>query len=165
MGASSLRLLQPDGALVSVASAGPIRASFGLGHVVPSGVGITGQVVTERRSIWTHDLLNDARFALTDDLRARVAEHGQCAILSVPLRLMGAIIGVLSIGDGPGREFTDAEVALLQVFADQAAIAVDNARLYQELGQRLRESEGLLVVAQSLTGTLQLSELARRASR
>lgn len=165
VGASSLRLLRPDGALVSVASAGPIRASFGIGHVVPSEVGITGQVVTERRSIWTHDLLNDARFALTDDLRGRVAEHGQRAILSVPLRLKGAIIGVLSIGDSPGREFTDAEVALLEVFADQAAVAVDNARLYQELGQRLRETEGLLVVAQSLTGTLQLSELARRAAR
>lgn len=165
VGSSSLRLLQPDGSLVVVASAGPIRASFGMGHVVPSLIGITGQVVIERRALWTLDLLNDVRFVLTDDLRARVAEHGQRAILSVPLRLKGAIIGVLSIGAVPGREFTDAEVALLQVFADQAAIAVDNARLYQELGQRLRETEGLLVVAQSLTGTLQLSELARRAAR
>jgi GAF domain-containing protein/CheY-like chemotaxis protein/anti-sigma regulatory factor (Ser/Thr protein kinase) len=165
VGASSLRLLRPDGALVSVASAGPIRASFGRGHVVPAGVGITGRVVTERRPIWTPDLLNDARFALTDDLRARAAEHGQRAILAVPLRLQGAIIGVLSIGDGPGREFTDAEVALVQVFADQAAIAVDNARLYHELAHRLGATEGLLVVAQSLTGTLQLSELARRAAR
>jgi GAF domain-containing protein len=163
--AASLRLLQPDGSLVSVASAGPARVNFSVGHVLPSGIGIGAQAATERRPIWTPDLLNDARFALTDDLRGRVAEHGQRAILSVPLQLKGATIGVLSIGDGPSRMFTDAEVALLQVFADQAAIAVDNARLYQQLGQRLRETEGLLVVAQSLTGTLQLSELARRSAR
>ncbi len=164
-GASSLRLLQPDGSLVAVASSGAIRARVGIGPSLPSGAGIAGLIVTEQRPMWTHDLFDDARFALTAEVRAHVQAHGQRAILAVPLHLKGRIIGVLSVGDAAGRQYTDAEVTLLQVFADQAAIAIDNARLYQELARRLRETEGLLIVSQSLAGTLRSSELARRAAR
>ena len=57
---------------------------------------------------------------------------GDQAILCVPLAVKGQIIGVLSLGDGSTRDFTPEEVTLLQTFADQAAIVLQNANLYVE---------------------------------
>ncbi len=53
-------------------------------------------------------------------------------MLCVPVAVNARTIGVLSLGDGSRREFTHDEVVLLQAFADQAAIALQNASLYAE---------------------------------
>lgn len=85
----------------------------------------------------------EGRTVCVDDLRAADAEYpdnvsaahrwgfrsGACA----PLRRDEVILGVLSIQRLTVQPFTEQEVALLETFADQAAIAIDNARLFQEL--------------------------------
>lgn len=68
-------------------------------------------------------------------------------IVGVPLKLRGKIIGVLSIEDAEPGKFTEAEVRLVSMFADQAAIAIENRRLVEqtqrELWERQRAEEAL----------------------
>src|SRR3989441_708686 len=63
------------------------------------------------------------------------------------------------------REFTKEEVALVQALATSAAVAIRNARLYEETQTRLRHNETLVSVSQAIGATLELSEVLRRATR
>src|SRR4030095_10073090 len=83
--------------------------------------------------------------------------------LVVPLRQQGELIGVLNARRMEVRPFTPAQVKLLETFADQAVIAIENVRLFQELEARTRElaqSVGELralgAVSQAVSSTLDL---------
>src|SRR5206468_1333763 len=81
------------------------------------------------------------RFEMTPQMRERNAAVGIVAGLAVPLRVRGHVIGVLSVGSPTPRVFTEAEVALLQAFADQAAVAINTAQNQEALAsqaERLR---------------------------
>jgi len=151
-----LRLRQSDGSLLGVARAGltdPEAISF------PAGIGVSGQAVSHARAVRSSDVLADPGFALTDDVRRMVVRSGVRAIAGAPLRVRGEIIGSLTIGDEVGRQFTDDEMSVLQAFADQGALALDNARLYEEARARLRElqeTQSQLVQAGKLSAVGQL---------
>ena len=78
------------------------------------------------------------------------------------MRAEGRTIGSLSISDRAGRLFTEAEARLLQAFADQAALALENARLYAETTRRRHEAEELARLAQTLTESLDVSDVVAR---
>jgi GAF domain-containing protein/ActR/RegA family two-component response regulator len=139
--AATLRLLQPDGSLLAVGLGGPVRDHYPPGHVLPPGMGLPGRAVAEGRPVWTRDMVEEADVALTEDLRQRVLATGNRASLSVPLRAKGTLVGALTVADAVVRDFSESEVSLLQAFADQAAIALENSRLYGELQAALREVE------------------------
>ncbi len=128
---SVLRLLRPDGALVVVASAGPASGYFEPGHVQPAGVGLAGRAVADARPAWSRDVLAEPGLALSADLCRRFRSAGLRAFLAAPLVARGKIVGVLAIGHNVERDFSDGEINLLGTFADQAALALENARLYQ----------------------------------
>jgi signal transduction histidine kinase/ActR/RegA family two-component response regulator len=91
--------------------------------------------------MWTEDSRTDGRFATSPELRERNAVAGIVAGLAVPLRVTGHVLGVLSVGNPEPRIFTEAEIGLLQSFADQAAVAIKNAQNQQALAsqaERLR---------------------------
>jgi PAS domain S-box-containing protein len=121
-----------DGDLVCVATAGRPLAHVKPGSVLPKGVGIVGRAATEGRPAWTPDMLAEWNIVLTEDLRQGLADTGHYAALAVPLSVKGQIIGVLAIADSVIRPFAEAEVGLLQTFADQAALALENARLFED---------------------------------
>src|SRR5262249_42482426 len=79
-------------------------------------------------------------------------------ILIVPLRQHGEIIGVLNARRIEVRPFTPAQVKLLETFADQAVIAIENVRLFQELEARTRE------LAQSVGELRALGEVGQAVS-
>jgi len=84
-------------------------------------------------------------------------------ILAVPLRQQGELIGVLNARRTEVRPFTPAQIKLLETFADQAVIAIENVRLFQELESRTRELarsvgelKALGEVGQTVSSTLDL---------
>jgi len=129
---SVLWLREPDGSLVAVGISGRARMGFRLGDKLPAGTSMAGRAVSEGRPVWTRDLLAEPGLVVPDEQRARLQTTGDRAVLCVPVAVNARTIGVLSLGDGSTREFARDEVVLLQAFADQAAIALQNASLYAE---------------------------------
>ncbi len=151
---ANLRLLGPDGSLRTVArhvvSATPQLAA----DIMPRGMGITGAAVSAEAPVQTLNILEDPLTEVTDGVRRLLLESGVVAWLAVPLRVNGKTIGALAIGDRAGRQFSPAEVTLLQTFADQAAVALRQAQLFEESGQRRRTAEALAEVGRLLSQTL-----------
>lgn len=159
---AGLRLLRPDGTLEAIAWAGAAADQLQPGHVIEPGAGLTARVIAEGRAVSTSDIFADPALALTDDLRRRLEQSAARALLAAPLRAKGELIGILMIASRAVREFSDADAALLQAFADQAALAMENARLYGEATRRQHEAEEIARVAQTLTGSLDVSDIVQR---
>jgi GAF domain-containing protein len=113
-----------------------------LGNVV-APTSAHGRAYLEGRTIHVQDMASAARSEYPDsrELQARV---GLRTVVVVPLLRDGAAIGVLSMERHEVRPFTEPHIRLLEAFADQAVIAIENARLFEELERRNRElSEAL----------------------
>src|SRR5215471_3916974 len=94
---------------------------------------------------------------------------GLRTFLSVPLRLQGELIGNLAARRTEVRPFTAAQIKLLETFADQAVIAIENVRLFKELDQRTNELtrsvgelKALGEVGQAVSSTLDLETVLTR---
>ena len=150
---SGLYALEPDGSFRGVAWGGDARARYAEGQRFPPGDGVIGWVITHKATAASADVLADARFFFPEPRRSELAAGGNNAVLAVPLRAKGSLIGVLAVADKPGRTFIEAEFLLLQAFADQAALALENARLYQRAQQaysELAEAQERLVRGETL---------------
>ena len=123
--------VQPrTGNLVSVAFAGEGAAGLSQPTVLPPGVGACGLAVATRREVFTPDILNAAGVTHTPELRAAIIRAGYRAVVAVPLLVNGEPIGALAVAAARGRGVDDESRRLLGAFADQAAIALNNARLF-----------------------------------
>ena len=163
--ASGLRLLAADGSLVGVAFGGAMKDAYSLGHVLPGGpASVSGLAVAQRAAAFSDDVFADPRLQVAGDLRVKMAAAGDAAVLAVPLRAKGQIIGALSIADRRGRRFTTAEADMLQVFADQAAMAVENARLFEEAMQQRRESDVIAALAADINRALDVDRVLQRVA-
>jgi GAF domain-containing protein len=91
------------------------------------------------------------------------------ALMGVPLRVGSRVLGVLYANSTVPRQFAPHEVNLLQIFANQITVAIENARLFEERGRRLKDIATLQQLGVSLTATLDLeavlAEIARATLR
>jgi GAF domain-containing protein/sugar diacid utilization regulator len=100
---------------------------------LPLGTGLLGLVAQRGAPYSTDDYFEDRRFIHRDYIDHAVQAEGIRAILGVPLTLDGKVIGALLAGNRSRRPFPPSEVALLGSFAAHAAIALENARLFEEI--------------------------------
>lgn len=153
------RLSPASGDLELFASAGLVVPRS---PVLPRGTGTVGLAVLERRPVATPDVLNDPRISLPPSVREQIEKSAYEAILAIPLAVQERVIGALAVGDLIGRVFTDEEIRLAQAFADQAALALENARLYAEAELRRRQAEVLAEVARAINASLDLGTVLQR---
>ena len=97
----------------------------------------TGRAVLDRRVVHIHDILADPEYRWAEDLRSKEEMHR--TILAVPMLRQDAIIGVIVIRRTRVRPFTDRQIELASTFADQAVIAIENVRLFDEVQARTRD--------------------------
>jgi GAF domain-containing protein len=159
-----------------VAHFGSIPTTSGIGVKVPIARDTpAGRAVADRQTIHVHDL----RAAEAEFPRAKIRgiAVGVRTALVAPLLRAGNVIGTIHIRRRDVRPFTEKQIKLLETFADQAVIAIENVRLFQELQSRNRDlsealeqqtatSEILRVIASSpndLTPVLEI--VAKNAAR
>jgi GAF domain-containing protein len=98
-----------------------------------------GRAILDRTIIHIHDALADPDYS-----RELASAGGWRAVLSVPLLRDGKVVGALSVARAEPVPFSDRQIQLLNTFADQAVIAIENVRLFEAEQQRTRElSESL----------------------
>jgi signal transduction histidine kinase len=95
---------------------------------------VTGRAILTRSVIHLPDLVSDA-----EHTRSELLEAGFRAILAVPMLRDGAPIGAITVTRRQPEPFSEGEISLLQTFADQAVIAIENVRLFKELDASNRE--------------------------
>jgi PAS domain S-box-containing protein len=123
----------------ALAVAGDAGPDFSGVFTIPAGVGTIGLAVREQGAVVTTDVTSDARIVLTPDVRSRLAKAPHRAVLAVPLVADGATIGAFLVGDRAGRVFTDEEIIVAEAFAQHAALAIANARRFEEAREREQE--------------------------
>jgi len=128
--------VEADGARVLVEVGGEPDPR-GVGRLLKPGPGsLAGRVLLERRTVQIEDMLRDPDYV--DDLVGGQAVFSNASMLGVPLKLRGELIGVLVIRRTKAiRAFTPQEIRIAETFADQAAIAMDNVRLFEETKESL----------------------------
>jgi signal transduction histidine kinase len=104
-------------------------------HPVPLDYGsLTGRTILECKTNHIHDVLADPEYKLTET--ARIGRYR--TLLGVPLMREGTPIGVISLRNTV-RPFTEKQIALVSTFADQAVIAIENVRLFDEIQEKSRQ--------------------------
>ena len=99
---------------------------------LPLGTGLLGLVAQSGEPYFTEDYQSDERFVHRDYIDDAVAGEQIRAILGVPLTVEGTVIGALLAVHRSVRPFPPSEVALLTSFAAHAAVALENARLFEQ---------------------------------
>jgi class 3 adenylate cyclase len=102
---------------------------------VPERGSVIGRTVLERRVVHIVDVLADPEYELQDLQKA----GGFRTALGVPMLRDGAPVGVIAVARNEVRPFSDAEVRLLETFADHVVVAVENVRLYQTVERQRTE--------------------------
>jgi two-component system, NtrC family, sensor kinase len=96
---------------------------------------VSGRVALDRRAVHIPDVLQDPEYTYSEGQKV----SGARTILGVPLLREDALVGIFTVHRTRVDPFTDKEIELVTTFADQAVIAIENARLFEELHERQAE--------------------------
>jgi signal transduction histidine kinase len=122
----------------AVAEFGPLPGNVGKTPPVLDRRSVPGRAVMDRQTVHVHDL----NAIPESELRARfLRNHNTRTVLATPLLCQGNPIGVIMIRRMEVRPFSDRQIALLETFADQAVIAIENVRLFQEIQEKNEQLE------------------------
>jgi signal transduction histidine kinase len=130
-----------------------IDASAAMGVRIPLGKGFAGRVAAERTPI----VLEDVEHA--DVLNPTLRSRGLKTLLGVPLLVAGETIGVLHVGSLGQREFDDADIELLQLAADRAALAIRHAKIFEAERHARERLENVQRITDVSLGRLEVDDL------
>jgi signal transduction histidine kinase len=144
---SAAQLCDADTAFIFRRDGGVYRLAANYGHsrefeayirdnpLPPERGSVTGRTALEGRIVHIPDVEADSEYTLTD--AKRIGRFR--TMLGAPLLREGTPIGVISLTRSVVRPFTDKQIELVSTFADQAVIAIENVRLFDEVQARTRE--------------------------
>lgn len=148
----ALSLLLPDGETLELLVSYNLPPAF-IGTRLKLGEGATGMVAVTARPLIVDDYTQWP-------LQAEVYREAPFrSIASVPIQWRGQVMGVISVNAPKPNAFSLADTELVSLFADQAAVAIANARQHQELQRRLQESDAIASISRALNETLDLQRL------
>jgi PAS domain S-box-containing protein len=125
------------GHLRCLAAAGEAQPEAAVGREMAPGQGLMWRAIELGHAVSSPDILNEPGLAQPEWAIRVNRDHGLSAVMAAPLTVGGRIIGALAVGDVRGRKYSDDDHTLLTAFADHAAIALDNARRFREMEERL----------------------------
>ncbi|MGH7266704.1 MAG: ATP-binding protein, partial [Candidatus Rokuibacteriota bacterium] len=156
--ASDAQIVRLEGDVFSLVASHGRLASWPRGTPVPLSPGlVTGRAMIERRTIHVEDLAAESGTEYPE-ARANMRYTGQRTTLVTPLLREGVSVGAILIRRLEVRPFSEKQIKLLETFADQAVIAIENVRLFRELQARTRE------LARSVEELQALGEVGRAVS-
>jgi len=176
-GAQHVVILRAEGDVLQiVASVGFFEQPIEVGTIFPLTRGsVSGRAILDRTPIHVHDLAAepDTEFPVGRALQQR---YGHRTTIASPLLREGVALGAIALFRLDVRPFSEKQIDLLRTFADQAVIAIENVRLFQELQTRTRdlarsveELKALGEVGRAVSSTLDLetvlSTIVSQASR
>ena len=145
-------LLDADGTRLVNAAAHGYKSEEWRALALPVGEGIMGRCAETGAPLRVSDVRRDPRSARRDvDER-----EGIRSMLCVPLRVAGKLLGVISAFSTRSAAFTAHHQRVLEAFAEQAGIAVQNAQLFEESVRHARETRALLAAGRAVTASLDL---------
>jgi signal transduction histidine kinase len=161
--AENVNIWQPKGEVYRLAASyneNLKTKEFLEGIAIETGRGtVVGRSLLERKTVHVHDVQADPDYTLARDLGSFRT------VLAVPMLREGVAIGVLALTRREVRPFTDKQIELITTFADQAAIAIENVRLFDEVQGRTRELakslEDLRTTQDRLVQTQKLASLGQ----
>lgn len=119
------------------------------GLKVPKGLGFVGHVAETMQPMLSNNVQDDSRFFKEMDIQSEFSTRN---IICVPMISFGRFIGVLEVVNSRNREeFTELDLQKLNYISGQAAIAINNRRLYEDKNSRVNELTALYEISQSIS--------------
>jgi GAF domain-containing protein/ActR/RegA family two-component response regulator len=146
-------LVDKEAGAVQVAAAVGRPAEMFEGFAVPLGTGTSGLVAATGEPLFIADCQNDPRNYLYADQDRKLGIH---TYLGLPIKIRDEVLGVLTFNTTEPHQYSPAELMYLASFADQAAIAIENARLFTAADTRASELDTLREIGQAVTARLDL---------
>ncbi len=163
MGAEAALVVAWDGAAPEfrvLRAAGRLSREYAAAGVIQAGGGPIARAVRERRIVTTRNILTDPEVSLPPERRAQVEREGYKAAAAAPLVAEGRAHGALVVHYWEERAFDAEELAAFRLLAEQASLAIHNARLFGEAERRRDGAEVLARLARELTGSLDEPRIA-----
>jgi GAF domain-containing protein len=162
-GAISGGVFRFDGSLIHLVAqygwtSDELEVIRGVFPIPPNRGSVTARAIMTSSVAHVPDMLADPEYAYPS-----IAQSGLRTVLVVPMLRDGIPVGAINVSRREVRPFSDTQIELLKTFADQAVIAIENVRLFNELRDRtgelahsVEELEALNKVGQAVSSTLDL---------
>ena len=151
----SIMLLEDGGASLALVASRGLPLEVPLGHRTSVGEGVAGRVLATGKPLLLGDVDSDAFVNFVPKSRPISSS------LVIPMRIQGRGIGVLNLTMTGSRIFTDEDLRVAQLFADQAAGIINRARLHERAEQRSSDLMALVESSKGLLGALDVDSLLR----
>lgn len=150
--AAAVYELQPDGRVLKIGQAVGLPSDYVLRVQAKVGAGVTGRAAAKRQTVMAADI-NMAQFGGGSRYTRKLLAKGKYpyrGVVGSPLLTRAGVFGVLTLYWNTVVPLDEDDLALVDVFASQVALAIENARLYEEEQRQEREAAVLLNVSQVL---------------